>query len=78
VPDPADCTGVVLAPARPASRPHSNHAAAGEPFGFTVPCSVAVPLFTLVAPCVVTMGAKGGVDVNAIVNVGFQLFVPLE
>jgi hypothetical protein len=76
VPDPAGCTGVVFGDASVLLVPHSNHAVAGLPFGFTVPVSVAPPGMPA-AVKVVTAGGDAGVDLKAMVNVRFQLLTPV-
>ncbi len=76
VPKPADCAGVVLNVARLLLLPHSNHAEAGLPLGFTVPDSVAPPPLTPVAGKVVAVGGAVGEEVNATAKVRFQLLVP--
>ncbi len=56
--------------------PHSNHAFVAVPFGLMLPISVAPSPANPPAASVVTEGGLGTVDVNAIVKIGFQLFVP--
>ena len=76
VPDPADCIVVELDVANVLLVPHSNHPVAGLPFGFTVPESVAPPGMPT-APEVVTVGGDEAVDLKAMVNVRFQLLLPV-
>lgn len=75
--EPTACSGVLVNVCRVLLVPHSNQAVVSPPLGLTLPDRVA-PSPTTPAALVVAAVGEGGADaVNAIVNVGFQLFVPV-